>query len=78
MSRTFTDGDLLVWEVYASGGPYGLPDRPKIVFNCLSAPDSRARFVVFGGSDSAGAEALVVDSDDERLRTLLAEARELD
>ena len=78
MSRTFTDSDLRVWEVYASGGPFGLPERPKIVFNCLSAPDSRARYVVLGEADEADAEEVVATSEVDRLRALLEESRELD
>jgi hypothetical protein len=78
MSRTFTDSNLLVWEVYASGGPFGLPERPKLVFNCLSAPDSRARYVVLGQADEADAEEVVATSGVDRLRALLEESRELD
>jgi hypothetical protein len=78
MSRTFTDSDLLVWEVYPSSGPFGLPERPKIVFNCLTDPDSRARYVVLGEADEASAEELVATSGVGRLRALLEESRELD
>jgi len=77
MSRTFTDANLLTWEVYASGGKFGLPDRPKIVFNCLSDPGRRARYVVHRG-DEADAEQSVHDAPDDKLRAMLADARELD
>ena len=77
MSRTFVDNDLLQWEAYASGGKFGLPDRPKIVFNCLSMHDRRARYVLFTG-DEADAEEAVGEMPEERLRALLGTARELD
>lgn len=77
MSRVFTDQNLLTWEAFASGGRFGLPDQPKVVFNCLSKPDSRARYVVFSG-DEADAEEAVAEMPEDRLRDLLASARELD
>ncbi len=77
MSRVFTDRDLLTWETYLSGGRFGLPDRPKIIFNCLSEQDRRARYIVFGG-DEADAEEAVGEMPDDRLRELLATSRELD
>ncbi|MBW3630556.1 MAG: hypothetical protein KY464_14830 [Gemmatimonadetes bacterium] len=77
MSRVFTDRDLLTWETYLSGGRFGLPDRPKIIFNCLSEQDRRARYVHFEG-DEARAEEVVADMTDDRLRDLLADAHELD
>jgi hypothetical protein len=77
MSRVFTDRDLLSWEMYLSGGKFGLPDRPKIIFNCLSEQDRRARYVYFEGSE-ANAEEVVGEMPDDRLRELLDGARELD
>jgi hypothetical protein len=77
MSRVFTDQNLLTWEVYASGGKWGLPDRPKIIFQCLSEPNQRARFVVHEG-DEADAEEVVHQAPEERLRALLGSSRELD
>ena len=77
MSRVFTDQNLLTWEAYASGGKFGLPERPKIVFNCLSLQDQRARYVVFEG-DEADAEEAVAEWPDARLRELLSSSRELD
>ena len=74
MSRTFLDSDLLSWEAYASTGRYGLPDRPKIVFNCLTLPDVRARYVIFQG-DQAGAEEAVSEMPEERLRELFQSSR---
>ncbi|CAN5799545.1 hypothetical protein BH23GEM3_BH23GEM3_02400 [soil metagenome] len=77
MSRVFVDEDLLSWEVYASGGQYGLPDDPKIVFHCVSDPSHRPRFVRFGGSSATAVQA-VHDFPIERLRQVLNEAEELD
>ena len=78
MSRTFTDDRLLTWEAFATGGNYGLAQRPKIVFQCLSDPAARARFVVHGEGDEADAEGAVANLPDDRLRALLAESRELE
>ena len=77
MSRVFVDDDLLNWEVYASGGKFGLPDRPKVMFHCLSHPDRRARFVIYSG-DNAEAEEMVHAAPPARLRELLRRSQELD
>lgn len=77
MSRVFTDENLLTWEVYASGGRFGLPDHPKVIFQCLSEPNRRARFVVHDG-DEADAEEAVHESSEEQLRALLSTSKELD
>lgn len=77
MSRIFTDDDLLTWEAYASGGDFGLPTRPKIVFNCVSKPGSRARFVEHSG-DEADAEEAVHQATPAELRALLKRTRALD
>lgn len=77
MSRVFTDENLLTWEVYASGGKYGLPDRPKVIFQCLSEPNRRARFIHHEG-DEADAEEMVHEAPEDRLRSLLSTSRELD
>lgn len=78
MSRVFTDGGLMTWEAYASGGRYGLPEDPKVIFQCLSDPGRRARYVVYADGDNAGAEAAVHEMPAGRLRELLAGSRELD
>lgn len=77
MSRLFTDDDLLTWEAYSSGGAYGLPDRPKIIFNCLSHPGSRGRYVIHEGDEADAAGTVRAASSDE-LRGMLQAARELD
>lgn len=77
MSRTIVDEDLLSWEVYASGGRYGLPDQAKIVFHCLSDPERRARYVRLPG-DNADAEETVGTASEAELQRMLREAEELD
>lgn len=77
MSRVFTDRSLQNWEAYPSGGKFGLPDTPKLIFNCLSRPDEVARYVLLAG-DEADAEAAIAGMSDDRLRELLGSARELE
>jgi hypothetical protein len=77
MSRVFTDDDLVTWEAYASGGKFGLPEQPKIVFNCLSDPNRRPRFVIHDGQNAEAQEA-VKRADDDLLREMLGSSSELD
>jgi hypothetical protein len=77
MSRIFTSDDLLTWEAFASGGAFGMPTEPKIIFNCISRPGSRGRYVVHSGNE-AEAEAAVHGATPEQMRSLLKRARELD
>jgi hypothetical protein len=76
MSRVFTDPDLVTWEAYASSGQWGLPDQPRIVFNCLSDPDRRARFVTHDGH-SGSAQESVSNASEDQLRTLLRQSETL-
>lgn len=76
MSRVFTDAGLLTWEAYASGGKFGLPERPKIVFHCLSDSGVMPRFLVHEG-DEADAAGLVHGVDEAELRKMLAASSEL-
>lgn len=76
MSRVFTDENLQSWEAYASSGRWGFPENPKIVFNCLSDPNTPARFVRSDGS-STEAEVRVFSASDQALRDLLAQANEI-
>jgi hypothetical protein len=80
MSRTFIDENLHQWEVFPSGGKFGLPERPKVVFLCLSdpSPASRGRFVLLPDADEATAQEAVCDASDDRLRELLSQSRALD
>jgi hypothetical protein len=77
MSRVFVDDNLLTWEAYASAGRFGLPERPKIIFHCLSDPAIRARFAVHEG-DEADAEEVVHQVSEERLKEMLERSSELD
>jgi hypothetical protein len=77
MSRVFTDSGLLTWEAFASGGKFGLPEQPKIVFHCLSDPDRRARYVQHEG-DNADAERAVRSLPEAELEGLLGASLELD
>lgn len=76
MSRVFTDDGLVTWEAYASGGKFGLPEKPKIVFHCLSDPGVPPRFLMHEG-DEADAEGLVHGADDAELRKMLIASSEL-
>jgi hypothetical protein len=77
MSVTFIDDDLNAWEAYATGGDYGLAINPKVVFNCVSDPLRRPRFLEFTG-DEADAAGLIGESDEKQLRAMLKESRALD
>lgn len=77
MSRLLIDRELMTWEAFASGGPFGYPTSPKIVFYCLSDPDRRGRFVSYEG-DNADAERAVHTLSDQELVSLLEQAQELD
>jgi hypothetical protein len=77
MSRVFVDENLLSWEAYASGGRFGLPEEPKLVFHCRSNPVGRARYVRLG-KDNVDAEQAVKRMSDSELRDLLREAQPLD
>ena len=78
MSRVILDNDLLSWEVYASGGKFGLPEQPKIVFHCLSDPLRRSRYLVYRDGDNADAEQAVHERSESELRDMLTRSRELD
>jgi hypothetical protein len=76
MSRVFTDPDLITWEAYASAGKWGLPEQPKIVFNCLSDPNRKPRFVIHDGHSGDAQESMSNASDDQ-LRRLLSDSKAL-
>jgi len=77
MSRTFTDADLQTWEAFASGGRFGLSIRPRVIFHCVSDPSRVPRVVEIQG-DEADAEEMIHDTEEARLRQLLADSKELD
>ena len=76
MSRQLVDTDLLTWEVYPSGGPFGLPGQPKVMFHCLSDPDRRPRVISMSG-DNADAERYLQEMELADLQALFAKATEL-
>lgn len=78
MSHTFTDENLLTWEAYASSGDFGFAVRPKIVFNCLSDPSQRARYVERTSGDEADAEEDIHTFDEQKLRDLLRQSQPLE
>lgn len=77
MSQTFTDENLVAWEAFTSSGDFGFAERPRIVFNCLSNPDTPARYVEAPG-DEADAEAQLGSYDEHQLRELLARSQPVD
>ena len=77
MSQTFTDENLLTWEAFASSGNFGVAERPRVVFNCLSDPNTAPRYVERPG-DEADAEGEVREYDPHQLREMLAQSRPLD
>lgn len=76
MSRVFVDRSLLTWEVYPSGGDFGLPESPKIIFHCLSDPSEQVRFIEFDGDDADAARA-IEEWDDGQANEQLSRAEPL-
>jgi hypothetical protein len=74
--RTFQDRNLLLWEVYPSGGRHGFSDHPHVVFNCLTQKEVRPRFTDLG-SDEADAQRRLVEASDAELLKLLEGSAEL-
>ena len=76
MSRTFTDENMLTWEVYPTGGPFGFADQPFVVFNCLSNRMLRPRYVSTVG-DEADAERKISLASNEELLAMLKSSNEV-
>jgi hypothetical protein len=76
MSRQIQDQNLLVWEVFPSGGAYGFSTDPYVVFHCLSQRQLRPRRVELDGDEAAG-ERLVRRASDAELLALLERSSEL-
>jgi hypothetical protein len=76
MSRTFLDDNMLTWEVYPTGGPFGFSDKPFIVFNCLSNRMLRPRYVSTVG-DEADAERKISLASNEELKAMFDRADEV-
>lgn len=76
MSRTIQNPDLELWEVYATSGRAGFPDHARMVFQCLSDPGRRARFLDREG-DKSDVEHEVATLASPELVRLLDSAEEL-
>lgn len=76
MANRFVDKDLLVWEAYSTGGPFGFPEKPFIVFNCVTDRSLRARSIEVDGLES-DAERKVQDSSRAELFALFEKSREI-
>ena len=68
MSRTFLDENLLMWEVYPSGGSFGYAQNPHIVFNCLSNRALRPRYVTTAGDEADAEQKIALASNEELLK----------
>lgn len=71
------DDDLKEWEVFATTGRFGFPDRARVVFRCVSDPQERARAVAIEG-DKSDAEAIVAGRSEAELREMMEAAEVLD
>jgi hypothetical protein len=76
MSRTILDQNMLTWEVYPSGGAYGVNDQPQVIFNCLSNRMLRPRYVSLQG-DEADAERRISLASNEELLDLFLRSDEV-
>ena len=76
MAKTFVDKDLLVWEAYSTGGPFGFPDKPFIVFNCVTNNWLRPRSIEWEGLE-ADAERKVQESSKADLLALFDGSKEI-
>lgn len=74
--RTIQDGNLELWEVYASSGDFGFPEHSRIVFHSLSDRLRRARALERDADRAAVERELSVLSDAE-LTALLESAEDL-
>ena len=63
-----------IWEAYSTGGRFGFPDKPFIVFNCLTDPTLRARSIEIGGFE-ADAERKVQESSKAELLALFEKSQ---
>lgn len=76
VSRLLLDEEFRTWEVYATTGSFGLPERSRVVFHCLSEPQRRALWAERDG-DRADVEAWLAGASAEELATAMAEAEEV-
>lgn len=76
MTRQIQDQNFLVWEVFPSGGSFGFPEDPFVIFHCLTQRDLRPRRIrLEGGEDNA--ERVVRASSDADLLAMLERSGEL-
>ena len=61
---------MLTWEVYPSGGAYGVSDQPQVIFNCLSNRMLRPRYVSLHGGDADAERRISLASNEELLELL--------
>ncbi|MEN8375828.1 MAG: hypothetical protein ABFS34_10305 [Gemmatimonadota bacterium] len=76
MSRRLLDDELRTWEVFATAGAFGLPERSRVVFNCVSEAGMRPLWAEHGG-DRADLEAWIASASDEEIAAAMALAEEL-
>ena len=76
MARSFQDGNLLVWQAFATTGKHGFDEDPNIVFQCITAPDTRPRVLPSEGNE-AEAQATGMTATDAELVAMLARSKEL-
>lgn len=76
MARTIQDGELLLWEAYASAGDHGFPEHARMIFHCLTDPGRRARILQREG-DKSDVEGELVRLTDPELVQLLGRTEPL-
>jgi hypothetical protein len=74
--RTILDGDLQLWEVYATTGDFGSAKPAKVGFRCTTDASERPRVLVYGG-DKSEAERCIAESSDAELLGMLGSAERL-
>lgn len=77
MRRTFMDDQFDEWEAYVSGGQPGGAHAARFMFNCISTPTRRPRFVVHASGDPAEAERELFNMDDAGVTELFKSSEEL-
>jgi len=77
MRRTFMDDRFDEWEAFVSGGQPGGSRAARIVFNCVSTPARRPRYVVHASGDPAEAEHELYHMDDAGVVDLFKSSEEL-
>jgi hypothetical protein len=78
MRRTFMDDEFDEWEAFVSGGQPGGSQAARILFNCISRPARRPRFVIHASGDPAEAERELYNMDDAGVIELFKDSQELD